>query len=397
VTEVSIDLRSPDGLLRGPAKPGLAILSRYAAILASIALHGVAIAWVQTRPAPAPDPVSAAPKPTIEILPPTPAPPEPVAVVLLEGDTVVPQAPSERVTPPSIAAVDRPSTVGPKTEAAATVTPSQPEPPRDRHPMMTMRQKDRQPAPPIDSGVSADFIDTFLKNSRPLAPKDNPTEQLQSDLATAESYLKNKGWVANATGEQVAMMRATASQLRDELYNRELQPDGTGRKSEHKTFKIKVAADGSATIHDKANVQRKGLGATFDVTDGLMRSHGIDPYSSYKLKILDETREERVAMGKQHRTQQLAMSAVHMKKNLERLWSMTSDIEKRKQGVFELWDDCAETGAEELVVGGRSARAYVVGFIRTKLPAGSELAFSSDEIERLNRQRKSQATFAPYL
>ena len=189
----------------------------------------------------------------------------------------------------------------------------------------------------------------------------------------------------------------TALALRDELANRELQPDGSGRKAEHKTFRVKVAADGSAKIHDKANLQRKGLlGASFDVTDGAMRAAGIDPYASYKLKVLDETRAERVAIGKRHRTQQLAQSKAHAQNNLVRLWSTTADLGARKQGLFELWDECAETGSDELIAGGRAAREHVVGFIRSKLPATGPEAFTAEELTRFNKQRRSTATFAPY-
>jgi hypothetical protein len=260
---------------------------------------------------------------------------------------------------------------------------------------MTMRQPERLV---IENGPSVEFTDRFVRNTKPLKPNENPTEQIRDELRTADDFLKNARWVANASPDQVTAMRMSAASLRTELYNRELQPDGEGRKAEHKTFRVKVAADGSVKIHDKANVQRQGLlGASFDVTDGLMRRHGIDPYSSYKLKVLDETREERVAIGKQHRTQQLAQSRQHVHKNLERLWATATDLAARKQGLFELWDDCAETGSEELVGAGRSAREYVVGFIRSKLPAGGATAFTADELARFNGQRKSRATFAPYL
>ena len=102
-------------------------------------------------------------------------------------------------------------------------------------------------------------------------------------------------------------------------------------------------------------------------------------------------------MGKQHRTQQLAQSRQHVHKNLEWLWANTTDLAARNQGLFDLWDDCAETGTDELVAGGRSAREYVIGFIRSKLPSGGATAFSANDLARLNGQRKSQATFAPYL
>ena len=172
--------------------------------------------------------------------------------------------------------------------------------------------------------------------------------------------------------------------------NLQLHADGQGAKSEHKTFNIKVAPDGTVDIHDKPNWQQKGLfHAEFDVTDALMRSHGMDPYAAYKMKVLDETREERVEMGKQYRTQQLARSREIMNRNIARLVGSTTDTEVVKQGLFELWDDCAESGSDELVVAGRGAREQVIAYIR------AHLSYSPEEVARLNKLRRSQLPFAP--
>lgn len=202
--------------------------------------------------------------------------------------------------------------------------------------------------PSLDHGMSGEFMSTFLANTKPLPP---PIEK-----------------------------------------SGELHPDGQGMKSEHKTFTMKVAPDGTVDIHDKANWQQKSLfHAEFDVTDALMRSHGQDPYASYKMKVLDETREERVEMGKQYRTQQLARSREIMNKNIARLVGSTTDVEELKQGLFELWDDCAETGSDELVVAGRAAREQVIAYIRGKIPN----AYSAADLTRLNKLRRSQLPFAP--
>ncbi len=341
-----------------------------------------------------------APQPTlIEIVQTPPAAskaPEPMTVALLPDHTVVRPATARGAAPVRVASTASNRPIGSKVEASTTVTPSTATEPAPRNPLLTMRQPDRLV---IDPGeLSVDFTERFLRDTKPIKPNDNPTLQLQEDLRVADGFLKNPRWVENATPDQVTAMRMEAMTKRAELYNRELQPDGTGRKSEHKTFAIKVAADGSAKIKDKANLQRQGLfSGTFDVTDALMRNQGIDPYSSYKLKVLDETRDERVAMGKVHRTQQLAQAKQLVHKNLEYLWATMSDLSARKQGLFDLWDDCAESGPEDVVVAGRSAREYVIGFIRSKLPASGATAITADELVRFNRERKSKATFAPYL
>jgi hypothetical protein len=365
------------------------------AVLISAALHGAAVAWVQMRPDRDTESQRPVTQPTVEIVPAFAVEPPPMVVALLDDHTVVTTAP--RVPGQAPSKLSRDSRVRTEVAAASTsgtttlVDPSTPpSESMQRNPMMRMRE------PSLDT-LPQDFTERFLKNSRPVAPKDIRTEQLTDELARAEGQLENSRWLANASPDQVTAARMTAVALRDELNHRELRPDGTGTKSEHRAFNIKYGADGTAKIRDNANIKREGLlSGSFDVTDAMMRSKGIDPYASYKLKVLDETRDERVALGKRYRTQQLAQSKQLVQKNLERLWSTQPDLAARKQGLFELWDDCAESGPDEVVVAGASARTYVVGFIRSKLPQGSADAFSAEELARLNKQRKSRAPFAPY-
>jgi hypothetical protein len=261
-----------------------------------------------------------------------------------------------------------------------------------------MRGPEPAPQPELERGPSAEFYDRFSQNTKPLAPKDIASEQRDDEIASAESNLRNGKWIENATPEEVHAERERLAAKRYERSTAELQPDkGGGTKSEHKTFRARFNPDGTvASLKDKPNIQREGFGASFDVTDGLMRSKGIDPYSSYKLKVLDETREERAAIGQRYRSKVLAHSQQFMAQNVQQLWATTPDPAARKQGLFELWDDCAETGSEELVAGAAAARTYLIGFIRTKLPPGSTHAFTADEIARFNKQRKSRAWFTPY-
>ncbi|HEU4611993.1 MAG TPA: hypothetical protein VFS15_07940 [Kofleriaceae bacterium] len=363
-----------------------------AALAISAAIHGGAVAWVSTRSPPNPElprPVTIAP---IEVVPPEP----PTEVTLLDDHTVVAAAPTAspaRHTRPGNA---RHEIVASRGRGTETAQPSaepphgeSPQPPHNRY--RTMRH------PTIEKGPSDAFWDKFAANTKPLQPKDIASEQRADELASAEAHLGNPRWIANASPDQVAAERVRLVEKRYEQAHAELRPDGAGTKAEHQTFRARFNPDGTiAALDDKANLQRKGLGASFDVSDAIMRSKGIDPYSSYKLKVLDETRDERVAIGKRYRTQQLAQSRQHMQKNLARLWATTHDLAARKQGLFELWDDCAETGSAELVAGGTSARTYLIGVIRAKLPAGSTEAFTADELARLNKQRRSRAAFRPY-
>jgi hypothetical protein len=133
----------------------------------------------------------------------------------------------------------------------------------------------------------------------------------------------------------------------------------------------------------------------FDVTDAFMRGNGQDPYAAKKLAFLDATRDQRVQIGQRHRQEQLEHATEIMHKNLERAWSIV-DPAARRRALFELWDECAETGTNDLVTAGTAARTLVVGFIRSKLPAGSAHAYTDVELAELNRSRQSKATFAPY-
>jgi len=126
-----------------------------------------------------------------------------------------------------------------------------------------------------------------------------------------------------------------------------------------------------------------------------MRRHGQDPYASRKLAYLDSTRDHRVQIGQRHRQQQLEQAAVIMKANLDRVWSLPTPA-ARREALFELWDECAETGSDELVTAGREARKLVIGVLRARIPAGTADAYSPGELAALNRKKQSKATFAPY-
>jgi hypothetical protein len=333
----------------------------------------------------------------IQVVPPGALEPPPTEVTLLDDDSVATKG-QDASSARNRSKTRQQDVVGSRGTTTLEAAPGSPErtnertnDPSKRSSLMTMRH------PTIEKGPSADFWSKFEANTKPLAPKDIAGEQLSSEIATAEGNLKNRRWVENASPEQLAAEREKLAAKRYEKSTAELQPDGDGTKADHRTFTARFNPDGTiASLDDKANLQRKGLGAEFDITDGLMRSKGIDPYSSYKLKVLDDTREERAAIGKRYRTQQLARSREYVQKNLDHLWASTNDLVARKRGLFELWDDCAETGSAELVAGGAAARAHVIGFIRAKLPPGGADAYTATELARFNKQRKSRATFTPY-
>jgi hypothetical protein len=368
-----------------------------AALAISAAVHGGVVVWLQTRPHDKTESARQVRRTTVEVVPAPAAEPPPTEITLLDDDTV---ARLERGTskPGSrgknrqqVASSSRATSRGTTTETAPPGNSPPGNAPPSRNPLMTMRH------PTIENGPSAAFWEKFEANTKPLQPKDIAGEQRDDEIATAEAHLNNPRWIANASPADVAAEREQLVRKRYEKSTSDLQPDGDGMKTERHTFKTKFNPDGTvASIKDKPNVRPHGAGLEFDATDALMRSKGIDPYSSEKLKVLDDTREERYEIGKRYRSQQLAQSRSLVQQNLERLWAMTTNLAARKQGLFELWDDCAESGSAELVAGGSAARAQVVGFIRSKLPAGSASAYTADELARFNKHRKSSTPFAPY-
>jgi hypothetical protein len=105
---------------------------------------------------------------------------------------------------------------------------------------------------------------------------------------------------------------------------------------------------------------------------------------------------ERVQIGNRHRSQQLAMTPQIVQRNLERLWAAIPDTAGRKRALFDLWDECVETGDPAVVTAADAARRLVIAFIRARLPASSPDAFTPAELDALARAKRSRAAFQPY-
>lgn len=377
-----------------------------AAAVISLVVHGaIAVAWLvgsgdgaNDAPPVAPRVAVTTAEPTFEIefldtipesRPPDPpiaaAPPKAPAKVAVAKRPREPRA-REKISTGHAATVELP-------KPPETTTPPTGEPPRTtRDPLMTMRRPERPELP----DVPAKFVDEFLARTKPPAEvPDLPGARIDARLAALKERLRDPNYVANATPEQLGDDRAQVVALRQGRDEVELvrRRDGS-YTSDKTTFKAKIDPDGKAHIEDKANLKIEGLSGRFDVTDWMMRRQGMDPYAREKLKFLDRTRDQRVAIGQEHRRAKLSQSAALMQRNVNRLWATVLDPAGRKQGLFELWDECAETGSDELVAGGAAARTLAVNFIQVKLRGAD--AYTADELARLNARRRSAATFAPY-
>lgn len=231
--------------------------------------------------------------------------------------------------------------------------------------MMSMRR-------PVATGkVSDEFLDNFLLHGKPPGDRELlPDEKLVEEIRAAG---RAGDWLGLAA-------------LREQQRKLDLKLSGGGTYQANKNgFDFHVAKDGTTHLQDKP---------TFDATDAMMRVAGIDPYASEKLRVLDRTREHRAIMQQRATRERLAHSGQLMQHHISRLWASTADLATRKQGLFELWDDCAETGGDEFVTGAAEARRLVVAWIQLKLRDTD--AYTADELAQLNTKRKSQERFEPY-
>jgi hypothetical protein len=243
----------------------------------------------------------------------------------------------------------------------------------------------RAPARPPTAGLSSGFIERFLDNTKPLAPTpDIPGERIADELADARRQLRHAEHIGSS---QVGALRQRVVALNEQRAAEELTPAGGGTyKADKSTFTAEVDDDGRVHIEDKSGA--------LDTQDRMMLGRGVDPYAHNKLALLDRTRDRRAAIGERHQRVQLARAAELMQRNVDRLWATTRDLAARKRGLFELWDDCAETGSDELVTSGAAARELVLGAIRARLRGGD--AYTPAELVELNARRRSKTAFAPY-
>ena len=365
------------------------------AILVSVTSHAVALGWlvwsgsVLAVPLREPAPSMIAPTPARA---PAAASTEEITLVLLDA-----RATAAASSPPAFAAAAHaaPTATGAERPAASLVietgarsvapasrgdasgtAPGEPGATEHgtpgRSPWMTMRREER-PA----LGLSQKFVDDFLARSKPVPPPpDIPDERLADEIAEERRKLR----AGHGSIQRIV-------ELNEQRANEELKPAGGGSfLADKRTFTAKVAPDGSAQLEDKRT--------QLDTQDSIMLRMGIDPYGRNKLALLDRTRDQRVALGERHRRVQMAHAAEVALRNVERLWATTPGLAERKRGLFELWDDCAETGSDEIIAAGADARRIVIGAIRGRLRGPD--AYTAAELAALNATRRSQAVFAPY-
>lgn len=211
---------------------------------------------------------------------------------------------------------------------------------------------------------------------------------------------------AQAPGQTVPLESAAVPPLPENIPSpRPTLPPPEGRAQlavvfDNGGFSAVIGEDGSIDFVDRS----LGGGAmpllawlSFDATDVVMRAAGEDPYLAEKLRIMEGTREERMAVRRRHDRVVMRRALDDLPAYLDAVWRQTAwSPAIRRRILFALWDEAAEEGNALLVAGGAEARATIEGFIARTIPPRSRHAFSSRELAELNRIRASRRAFDPY-
>jgi hypothetical protein len=159
-------------------------------------------------------------------------------------------------------------------------------------------------------------------------------------------------------------------------------------------FSARILPDGSVTFEDKTVRDFNGTSGSFDVTDMLMRGRKQDPYRYEKQQFLASTQALRDQLTRKARQERHRATLDELALHLEQLWADgRRSPERRRQQLCELWRDTA-SGDDDDGKEGAAVRKMVVSFVRSRLPAGSVSAFTSDELTACSRAGKER--FAPY-
>lgn len=145
-------------------------------------------------------------------------------------------------------------------------------------------------------------------------------------------------------------------------------------------------------------------------SEWVFRLRGHDPVVAAKAGMLARTRSFRARLAVAWHKQVLATRLSRLPAELEHLWTDSERSFTQKRAlIFRRWDEC-EDGmlvAVSVPVEGdvlsraradaaARARRAIERFVRTRIPAAGEHAFTSAELQRLNAARQSREPFAPY-
>jgi hypothetical protein len=175
------------------------------------------------------------------------------------------------------------------------------------------------------------------------------------------------------------------------------QGDGTLRY-DGRVFTARIGDDGHVEFVDGSSVSVDGLAKNgvgiagrIDVNDMIERGMGKELYTAEKRWFLEQTEELREKLTAAARTKERAEARRMLERALERiLLARELDVSHKRQRILALWEDCGDDAESA------DTRRIVEAFVRTRMPEGSDLGFSREELERFNRGRSGSLAFEPY-
>ncbi|MDX2090866.1 MAG: hypothetical protein SFX73_23605 [Kofleriaceae bacterium] len=327
--------------------------------------------------------------PNMKVAPPTE--PESIDVIILdepEVRTAVLEPPTTAPVPRAKPRMTEPAPSPPSTDAAPSPGPTAPAIP-GAAPTEAPRSAFAMRAPSEAPGV--DVALPRLPEGELPAPSAPTVSALRDPLGATPR---------GASTDELARQRDGTYRSKHDNFTANVDKDGRVRFQDRSSVRPGAGIDSEAgargvdpSIRQDNSIGSGGVGGSMDVTEMVMRGKGYDPHAQEKLAFLDRTREQRASMAQERRTSQLSKSAVLMRRTLDEMWASTRDPAQRKETLFELWDECAETGDPEMVTGAVQARAEIMAFIRKRLHGPH--AYTREEIAQLNARKKSKATFSP--
>jgi hypothetical protein len=133
------------------------------------------------------------------------------------------------------------------------------------------------------------------------------------------------------------------------------------------------------------------LGATFDISDEISRLAGDDPYRAQKAGFLRATADWRLGLTRAQRDREAQAALASQERQLQAIWSNRRYTPaERRHLLFNLWLEMDRDSPD-----GRRGADGVIWFIRRKLPAGSQAAFTPEELRVMNAAA-APLLFAPY-
>ena len=151
-----------------------------------------------------------------------------------------------------------------------------------------------------------------------------------------------------------------------------------------------------------------GFRGGFDVTDGVMRATGRDPYAAAKRQLARETRALRDALRAEYDEKAAAQASDAMRTRIAQLWRQPMSWVAKRAAIFALWDEQLEAFASNAgaplaadqirdLTAAQAARVAIERYIRAHAPANDPVrGYTDQELTELNAKRRSRAAFAPY-